>query len=270
MTHWKKFITAGLAVLGTAALIAGCSGNAGSSHSAGSLQSAPEKAFVIGLDDNFPPFGFHDKQGNLVGFDVDMAKEAARRMGVKAEFKPIDWSAKEAELKGHKIDAIWSGLSITPQREENMLFSRPYQNARQIILVKEDSPIRSKSDLAGKTVGTQEGSTGLAAINKDTDMKAQLKDLKLYSDNVSGFMDLKIGRIDAMVVAEVVALYYNHQNQAGFRVVDGGYDFVPTGVGIAKDNQALKDQLDKALESMHEDGTASEISKKWFGEDITK
>lgn len=82
-------------------------------------------------------------------------------------------------------------------------------------------------------------------------------------------MDLKIGRIDAMVVSEVVALYYNKQNNAGFRVVDAGYDRQPVGVGLAKDNQAFKERLDKTLTEMKNDGTSTKISEKWFGKDIT-
>lgn len=265
--NWKKAAMVGMLAMGAMGLLAGCGGDQKSAASSQAASSSHK--IVIGLDDNFPPFGFKDKEGKLTGFDIDLAKEAAKRMGNDIEFKQIDWASKEAELKSHKIDAIWSGLSMLPERQKVMLFSRPYQNARQIILVKEDSPIHSKADLAGKVVATQEGSTGLDAINAEPDVKAGFKELKLYPDNVSGFMDLKIGRIDAMVVAEVVALYYNKQNNAGFRVVDGGFKSIPVGVGIAEDNQAFKDRLDKTLEEMKKDGTSTKISEKWFGEDIT-
>ena len=263
--NWKTAMAAGMISLCAGALLAGCGG---SQKAVSSAQNTGAKKIVIGLDDNFPPFGFKDKEGQLVGFDIDLAKEAAKRIGSDVEFKPVDWDSKEAELKSHKIDAIWSGLSILPEREKNMLFSRPYQEAEQIIMVKEDSPIHSKADLAGKVVATQAGSTGLDAINADP-AKDTFKELKTYPDNVSGFMDLKIGRIDAMVVAKVVGLYYNKQNNAGFRVVEGGYTKIPVGVGIAKDNQALKDKLDAALVEMKKDGTSKKISEKWFGEDIT-
>lgn len=265
--NWKKAIAIGALAMGAMGLLAGCGGDQ-KSASASQAASSSHK-IVIGLDDNFPPFGFKDKDGNLTGFDIDLAKEAGKRMGDDIEFKQIDWASKEAELKSHKIDAIWSGLSMLPERQKVMLFSRPYENARQIILVKEDSPIQSKADLAGKVVATQEGSTGLDAINADAETKAGFKELKLYPDNVSAFMDLKIGRIDAMIVSEVVALYYNKQNNAGFRVVDGGYDQIPVGVGIAQDNEAFKKRLDKTLEEMKADGTSGKISEKWFGKDIT-
>lgn len=266
---WKTCVAACCLAIGAAGLLAGCGGDKKAASAAASAAGGNGNKIVIGLDDNFPPFGFKDKDGNLTGFDIDMAKEAAKRMNAQIEFKTIDWSAKEAELKSHKIDAIWSALSILPEREKQMLFSRPYQNGAQIILVKEDSPIQSRQDLVGKVVATQEGSTGLDEINKDPDLKAKFKELKLYPDNVSGFMDLKIGRIDAMVVSETVSLYYNKVHNAGFRVVDGGYQGIPVGIGIAKDNQALKDKIDKALIEMKQDGTSAKISNKWFGKDIT-
>lgn len=265
--NWKKVMAAGMLAAGVMGLLAGCGGDQKSADASQAATSSHK--VVIGLDDNFPPFGFKDKDGNLTGFDIDLAKEAGRRMGSDIEFRQIDWASKEAELKSHKIDAIWSGLSMLPERQQNMLFSRPYENARQIILVKEESPIQSKQDLAGKVVATQEGSTGLDALNAEPDVKASFKELKLYPDNVSGFMDLKIGRIDAMIVSEVVALYYNKQNSAGFRVVDGGYNMIPVGVGIAQDNAEFKKRLDRTLEEMKADGTSTKISEKWFGKDIT-
>lgn len=135
---WKR-----LAVVGAAALVAmnivGC-GSEGSKDSA----AAERNKIVIGLDDNFPPFGFHDEKGELVGFDIDMAKEAAKRLGMEVEFKSVDWDSKETELTSKRIDAIWNGLSITPEREKNILFSRPYQNGPQILLVRGDSPIQAR------------------------------------------------------------------------------------------------------------------------------
>ena len=92
-------------------------------------ESAPPPAaitkIVVGLDDNFPPMGFRDEKNELVGFDIDMAREAGKRMGVEVEFKPIDWSAKEAELAGKRVDALWNGLTITEERKKNIDFTAP-------------------------------------------------------------------------------------------------------------------------------------------------
>ena len=188
---------------------------------------------------------------------------------MEVEFKPIDWDSKETELKSKKIDAIWNGLSITPEREQNILFSRPYENGPQILLVKNDSPIQGKADLAGKIVGTQQGSTGLEAIEAEPELRDSFKELKQYSDNVTSFMDLEVGRIDAVVVAQTTAAYFIKKNNAPFRIIDVGYPDIPSGVGMRKDDTELKAQLDKVLEDMHNDGTSKKISEKWFGIDVT-
>lgn len=105
------------------------------------------KAIVIGLDDNFPPMGFRDDKNELVGFDIDLAKEAGKRLGVEVSFKPIDWSAKESELNGKRIDVLWNGLTITEERKANILFTKPYLENRQIIVVTEKSPVKTKAQL---------------------------------------------------------------------------------------------------------------------------
>lgn len=260
---WKAWATMGLVVAAASVLLTGC-GSSGEGAA-----TAQKNKIVIGLDDNFPPFGFHDESGALVGFDIDLAKEAAKRLNMDVEFKPIDWDSKETELQSKNIDAIWSGLSITPEREANILFSRPYQNGPQILLVRNDSPIQGKADLAGKIVGTQQSSTGLEAINAEPELKASFKELKEYPDNVTSFMDLEVGRIDAVVVAKTTAAYFMKKNKADFRIIDVGYPAVPIGVGLRKDDTALKEKLDKVLEEMHQDGTSTKISEKWFGMDVS-
>lgn len=160
----KKMLALGLAMFTMAAFAAGCGNDADKDKAAAT--ELPKK-IVIGLDDNFPPMGFRDDKGEIVGFDIDLAKEVAKRAGMEVEFKPIDWDSKEAELKSKRIDALWNGLSLTPEREKNILFSTPYVQDKQIIAVRADSPIQSKDDLKGKIVGTQQGSSVEAAVEKD-------------------------------------------------------------------------------------------------------
>lgn len=265
MKNWQKCAVLGMAVVVAAGLVAGC----GSDKKAADKKAASNK-IIIGLDDNFPPFGFHDEKGDLVGFDIDIAKEAAKRLGKDIEFKSIDWDSKETELKSGKIDAIWSGLSISPERQKNILFTIPYEYGPQILLVRKDSPIQGKADLAGKIVGTQQGSTGLEAIQHEPELMNSFKELKQYSDNVTSFMDLEVGRIDAVVVANTAAGYFMSKNKdANFRIIDVGYERIPSGVGLRKDDTQLKEELDKVIKEMRDDGTLKKISEKWFGMDVT-
>lgn len=225
---------------------------------------------VVGLDDNFPPMGFRDENNKIVGFDVEMATEAAKRMGMAVEFKPIDWNSKEAELGSKRVDLLWNGLTITDKRKENILFTKPYMENRQVIIVLKDSPLKTKADLAGKVVGAQDGSSSLDAIARDAVSAAAFKELRKYPDNVAALMDLQTGRLDAVVVDEIVGRYYIAKRPGEYVVLADHFGAEEYGVGLRKDDQELLTKLQAALTAMNEDGTAAEISKKWFGENIVK
>lgn len=232
---------------------------------------APVKKIVIGLDDSFPPMGFRDEKNNIVGFDIDMAKEAAKRLNMEVEFKAIDWSTKESELNGKRIDALWNGMNITEERKKNVLFSDPYMESKQLIFVLAGSPIKSAADLAGKVVGVQLASIGEEVVTKDDKLKASLKDFKTYPDCISAFMDLKSGRLDAIVTDEILGRYYMSKEVGKYAVIeqplgDVGY----YGVGFRKEDKELRDKVQTVLNEMKKDGTSAQISKKWFGADIVK
>jgi len=166
-----------------------------------SLQYILDKGeIILGLDDGFPPMGYRDeKSGDIVGFDIDLAKEMAARLGVTLTLQPIEWSAKEMELDGKKIDMIWNGMSVTTERSESMILSKPYLANMQVILVPEGSTIKTKADLAGKIIGVQQGSSALDAMNGEPDVVETFASLDEYPDNNAAFLDLKAGRIDALV-----------------------------------------------------------------------
>ncbi len=234
------------------------------------LTTATGGKFIVGLDENFPPMGFKDEKSEIVGFDVDLAKEAAARMNKEVVFQPIDWDSKELELKTKKIDVIWNGLTITDERKQNMLFSKPYMENNQIIMVQGTSSIKAKADLAGKKVGLQKGSSALDAVNKDAATAASIKEIVEYPDNVSAFMDLDIGRIEAVVVDEIVARYYLSQTGKNYVVLKENFGGEEYGVGMRIDDNELGAELQKAIDAMIADGTAAKISQKWFSEDLMK
>ena len=161
---------------------------------------------IVGLDDSYPPMGFRDENGELVGYDIDLAKEAAKRLGVEIEFQPIDWDSKEMELTTGKVDCLWNGLSITDERIEELYFAKPYIANKQIIIVPEGSSIKTRADLKDKTVGLQKGSSSYNALTSDPVSK-EVKEIKEYVNNVDAYNDLKAGRIDAFVVDSVVGEY---------------------------------------------------------------
>lgn len=260
-----------LLMVSAAALLVACGKNEPTAPQAAAPAAAPEVTkIVIGLDDNFPPMGFRDEKNELVGFDIDMAKEAASRMNVEAEFKPIDWNAKEAELNGKRVDALWNGLTITDERKKNIGFTAPYMENHQIIIVAAASPIQTKADLAGKTVGAQEGSSAVDAIQKEPQIAESFKDLKTFGDNITALMDLGTGRLDAVVVDEVVGRYYVAKRANEFRVLDENFGTEEYGVGTRLEDTQLLKQLNETLAAMKADGTAAKISEQWFGADVIK
>lgn len=179
----------------------------------GSLEAVLSKGtLVLGLDDNFPPMGFRDESNNIVGFDIDLATEVTKRMGVELVLQPIDWDAKELELSSGRIDCIWNGMTINEPRLENMFFTKAYIANKQVVIVPEGSSIKSVADLAGKTVGLQKGSSSLDALNKNLVVSEVKQPIVELPENVTVFIELKAGRIDAFVVDEVAGRYIiSHQ-----------------------------------------------------------
>lgn len=270
--NWKKFLTAGMTAVLSAALLVGCGGNSAQNAASGSGAQGAGKKIVVGLDDNYPPMGFKDESNQIVGFDVDLAKEASKRLGREVEFKGIDWSSKEAELKSGRVDVLWNGLDITEKRKENMLFSDPYMDNRQIIFVRKGTTgIDSEASLAGKVVGTQSSSTAEEYILGNEAFKNSMKAVKTYSDYISAFMDLENGRLDAIIADEITGRYYMSKHPDKIEAVDVTVGPVSTfGIGFRKDDQKLRDEVQKVLDEMIKDGSAGKISEKWFGKDILK
>lgn len=140
---------------------------------------------------------------------------------------------------------------------------------QQLLVVRNDSPITNREGLAGKILGTQEGSSSINALEKNMDFQKSLSEVKKYGDFVNAFMDLEIGRIDGVLVDSVVGRYYMTKKPGQFKVIDDKMGDEQFGVGLRKDDNLLRDKLNDVLKQMSEDGTMTKLSQKWFNEDIT-
>lgn len=220
---------------------------------------------VIGIDDKFAPMGFRDDKNEIVGFDIDYARAAAKQMGKEVTFQPIDWSAKESELNSGRIDMIWNGYTITDERKEKVLFTKPYLENSQVVVVLAGSTLTKLQDLAGKEVGLQSLSSAADALEANP-VKASLKGVSEYTDNVLALTDLKSGRVDGVVIDEVVARYYIAKEPDTYKLMEESLAPEQYGIGIKKGNEALLNELQKALDELSSNGTAADISTKWFGE----
>jgi polar amino acid transport system substrate-binding protein len=227
------------------------------------------KKLIMGLDDSFPPMGFRNEKNEIVGYDVDLAKEAARRMGIELVLQPIDWNAKEQELNTGEIDCIWNGFTITDERKQNLLFTPPYLKNAQVIVVKANSPVNTLNDLAGKLAGTQAGSASIEALDDAPEFKESLKDIVEYKDFLTALMDLDVGGIDAVVIDLVVANDNINRSGKPFRILGETLGDEEFGVGFRKNDKALAGKVWETLLEMAKDGTAAKIAVKWLGADIS-
>ncbi|MBR2566133.1 MAG: amino acid ABC transporter substrate-binding protein [Paenibacillus sp.] len=236
-------------------VVAGCSSSA----------SKDENTIIVGIDDKFAPMGFRDEQNEIVGFDIDYARAAGEKMGKKVIFQPIDWSSKESELNSGRIDMIWNGYTITDERKEKVLFTKPYLENSQVAITLADSPITKLDELNGKNVGLQALSSAADALAAST-LKDKVK-VSEFKDNVLALTDLKTKRLDAVIIDEVVARYYMSKEEGTFKLLDESLAPEQYGIGIKKGNEELLKQLQKALDELNADGTAAKISTQWLGED---
>jgi len=257
--------------------IAGCKGGSDAKGSDESWNKVAEnKKLILGLDNAFPPMGYVDtKTGELVGFDIDVAKEVCKRLDIELVLQPIDWDSKSVELQNGNIDCIWNGFSKTPERDAEFTLSGPYMKNHQIILVKADSKYTGLDSLKGKIVGVQADSSAETALNSTEDFKASLKEVVTIDDYSKAVLEIQNGTIDAIAIDEVVARYYLANNPGAYRILedkDGNAASLATEsyvIGFRKGDDALKDKVYETLQAMKKDGALTKISEKWFDEDIT-
>ena len=224
--------------------------------------------FIVGFDQDFPPMGFVGDDGEYTGFDLELAEEVCERLDLEFVAQPIAWDSKDATLGSGEIDCIWNGFTMNG-REDDYTWTDAYLDNKQVFVVRGDSGIKSKADLAGKVVDVQTDSSAEAALNDNTELKDSFALLQTIPDYNTGFMDLESGAVDAVAMDIVVASYQIEKRKADFVILEEEISAEEYGVGFAKGNEAIRDQIQKVLKEMAADGTMAEISTKWFGEDIT-
>jgi polar amino acid transport system substrate-binding protein len=272
MNNKYKGLTILVAIFMLMVVLSGCTSKLANNNDNYS-EMKDKDVVIVGLDDTFAPMGFKDEKGEIVGFDVDLAKEVFKRTGLEVKFQSIDWSMKETELSSGNIDVIWNGYTITDERKEKVAFTKPYLENRQIIITLANSNAKNKKDLVGKIVAAQNGSSSVDAINKEPEVVNSFKngEVIVLDTNNEAFMDLESGRVDAVVADEILARYYmNKRGAEKYSVLEDDFGKEEYGIGIRKADKQLLASIEKALDEMRKDGIAAEISIKWFGENIVK
>lgn len=249
--------------------LAACGGAANpSSDTNVSTDGNTAKVFILGLDDSFPPMGYRDESNNIVGFDIDLAKEVCNRIGAELKLQPISWDAKEMELNNKNIDCIWNGMTVTPERAAAMTLSESYLKNRQVLVVKADASYTDLASLKGKKLSLQKGSSAATALDASTGFKASLGAVNELPDNMKALVELDTGLADAVLMDEIVANYYITNKQAKYKVLNEALAEEEYAIGFRKDDP-LAAEVGAALTAMKADGTLAKISTDWFGKDIT-
>ena len=279
----KRFVSAALAAVMALSMTACGSSNSAAETTAADTEAAESQAeettaeeakttdggtLIVGFDQDFPPMGFVGDDGEYTGFDLELAQEVAKRLGLEYKAQPIAWDSKDMELESGNIDCIWNGFTMTG-REDDYTWTEPYMANQQVFVVANDSDINSQADLAGKIVEVQADSSAEAALKEAPELTATFKELLTTADYNTAFMDLEQGAVDAIAMDVIVAGYQIQQRNADFVILEDTLSAEEYGVGFKKGNTELRDKVQATLEEMAADGTLKSISEKWFGEDVT-
>lgn len=229
---------------------------------------AKTQKFTVGFDAEFPPYGYKDDNGEYVGFDLDLAQEVCKRNGWKLAKQPIEWNSKDMELNSGAIDCIWNGFTLNG-KEDKYTWSTPYVDNSQLVVVRKKDKLKELSDLKDKIVVVQSDSSALAAFEgedateENKKLCASFKELQQVGDYNTAFMNLESGSVDAVCLDLGVANYQMETRGDIFEVLDTPVSTEQYAIGFKLGNTKLRDQVQKTLLEMLEDGSFKEIAKKW-------
>ena len=247
--------TAALMLCGVleAGMLTGCGGKDGEG-----------KTFTVGFDAEFPPYGYADENGEYTGFDLEMAQAVCDLEGWELVKQPVDWDAKDMELSSGAIDCIWNGFTMDG-REDDYTWSDPYIDNSQVYVVAADSGIGTPADLAGRIVGVQKDSSALAALESEENeaLLASFGELTQYADYNTAFMDLEAGGIDCLAMDIGVAAYQIESRGEGYVMLEERLASEKYAVGFLKGNTELRDQVQKDIYQLYEDGKVTELADKY-------
>lgn len=216
---------------------------------------------TIATDATWPPFEYVDEQSKaIVGFDVDLMRAIAAAEGLNVRIVNVSWDALLAGVAQGEYDAAISVITITPERQQQMLFSDPYYNAGQVIVVREgETAIQSPADLNGHLAGAQLGTTGAREIQNIAGAQ-----LKTYDTIDLAFLDLLNGQIDAVVVDNPLAQGYVARYAGKLRIVGEPFTNEWYGIAIAPKHQALVERINRGLRKVQESGQFAALEQQWL------
>jgi cystine transport system substrate-binding protein len=256
----KHLLIAGL-VLGSSLL--------GQAVAGEQLQKIKDAGVInIGLEGTYPPFSFVDENGKLTGFEVQLSEALAKELGVKVKLQATPWAGILAALESKRLDVVVNQVTISDERKKKYDFSKPYtvSGIQAVVAKKNADSIKQASDLAGKKVGMGLG----------TNYEQWLKDnvptavVKTYDDDPTKYQDLRVGRIDAILVDRLAAFDLINKTNETLALAGEAFSRQEAGIAVRKGEPELLKALDDALDKLRADGTLAKLSKQWFNADVTQ
>ncbi|MBJ3814743.1 cystine ABC transporter substrate-binding protein [Shimwellia pseudoproteus] len=235
----------------------------------GLLNKVKERGtLLVGLEGTYPPFSYQGDDGKLTGFEVEFAQQLAAHLGVKADLKPTKWDGMLASLDSKRIDVVINQVTISDVRKKKYDFSTPYTVSGIQALVKKgnENTIKTAADLKGKKVGVGLGTNYEEWLRQNVPGV----DIRTYDDDPTKYQDLRVGRINAILVDRLAALDLVKKTNNTLAVAGEPFSRQESGVALRKGNEDLLKAVDDAIAKMHQDGTLEKLSQKWFGADVTK
>lgn len=232
-----------------------------------SLRRLQERGeLVVGMDDSFPPLGFCDENGDLVGVGVDLAREVALRLGVTLRTLPIAWGAGERALTDGTVDCIWNVRALIDECTSSATLTKPYLAGAQVILVRAESGITSWQGLSGRLIGVQTGSSAARALERAADFTDCLRGIIEFGESGTALDALTVGGVDGVVVDSLFAGYELARSGRAFSVVeDSGLVAESYAVAFYSENRTLMDAVQRLLDELSADGTVARIFATWLG-----
>lgn len=260
-------------------MLTGCSSGASDDTSASSGSATeqattdsllPNNTLIVGLDNAYPPYGYVGDDGELTGFDVDLAREVAARNGWDIQLEAIDWDAKDALLNQGSINCIWNGFTIEG-REDDYTFSEPYMINAQVIVVRSDSGITDEEGLSGRSVMTQVDSAALEVLEGDrSDLAATFAGgaPQTIGDYNTAFMQLDSGAVDAVACDLSIAAYQIAANPDTYtQIVTLSEETY--GVGFAKGDTELAQVVSDTLRTLNDEGFIEQLCEEYADQGIS-
>jgi len=219
-----------------------------------------EGYLTIGTEAEFAPFEVRLENGSFYGFDIALGEAIAKELGLKVDYIDTDFAGIILSLNSGKFDIAMSAMTITEERKKSINFSDPYFDTGLSLAVPANSPVQKLDDLNGKIVGVQLGTTGdlYASSLKN------VKEVKRYPHAPDAFLDMKNGKVDAVINDDVVSKPIVAKDPNSFKIISGLLTIEQYGIAVPKDNEALLQKINAALKKIKENGTYDQIYDQYI------